>query len=464
MRFGSRGRALPPGADLPDCDRVDREGMVYAQRDGAGVKYFQDRKRQYPFDGGLDALALLKGLLTANDVIMPISKKRMEDSGNAAELLKEGEKLYAEKPTMKRHHGAKGTWSDAEYAHPGLQHEYLRLKSFQRFTESWALLERAAMYGIFDDLLLPPDAPEATDKESKVVCGLGGGPGYELLAFDWFMRYWAHARRKGGAGEAAEVRSRAGRQAWLAAQTFAIDGTTGEKAEPNANPSPSPNGEGEGGEGKQGAAEVGEEYRVAPLDFISVDLQPTWEPFVSALGYRFAQYDLHGERKPTEAAGRERLDICIISNVLNYCTDEDSAELLTNLLRNGTRAILLNERGAEQRMVELVQKRGVRVVRLLCQEGCGRDDRQMIFFPPAENPSPNANAPPPPPHAADAPSPEANPDRNPKPDANPNVGAPLPPPPPPPPHPGVTYTQQDAMAHADLVFPNVPYEERKFQR
>ena len=37
----------------------------------------------------------------------------------------------------------KGTWSDDEYAHPGMQAVYLRLKSFQRFTESWALFERA---------------------------------------------------------------------------------------------------------------------------------------------------------------------------------------------------------------------------------------------------------------------------------------------------------------------------------
>ncbi|KAL3922714.1 MAG: hypothetical protein SGPRY_004460, partial [Prymnesium sp.] len=55
-----------------------------------------------------------------------------------------GEALYRDKPTMKQHHGAKGTWSDAEYAHPGLQFIYLRLKSFQRFTESWALLERCS--------------------------------------------------------------------------------------------------------------------------------------------------------------------------------------------------------------------------------------------------------------------------------------------------------------------------------
>ena len=32
-----------------------------------------------------------------------------------------GEALYTDKPTMRRHHGAMGTWSDDEYAHAGLQ-------------------------------------------------------------------------------------------------------------------------------------------------------------------------------------------------------------------------------------------------------------------------------------------------------------------------------------------------------
>ena len=33
-----------------------------------------------------------------------------------------------------------GTWSDEEYGLAGFQWMYLRLKSFQRFTETWATL------------------------------------------------------------------------------------------------------------------------------------------------------------------------------------------------------------------------------------------------------------------------------------------------------------------------------------
>ena len=62
-------------------------------------------------------------------------------------------------------------------------------------------------------------------------------------------------------------------------------------------------------------------------------------------------------------------------------TDDETADLFARLLRpgGGVRAILVNERGAEQRIVGLLERRGVGVVRLLDQERQGRDDRQMVF-------------------------------------------------------------------------------------
>ena len=49
-------------------------------------------------------------------------------------LKSQGESIYAQKPNL----GANGvTWSQENYAHLGLQAEYLRLKSIQRFTEGW---------------------------------------------------------------------------------------------------------------------------------------------------------------------------------------------------------------------------------------------------------------------------------------------------------------------------------------
>ena len=41
-------------------------------------------------------------------------------------------------------------------AHRGLQRQYLRFKSFQRFTETYNLVERASARGLFQRALPPP--------------------------------------------------------------------------------------------------------------------------------------------------------------------------------------------------------------------------------------------------------------------------------------------------------------------
>ena len=75
--------------------------------------------------------------------------------------------------------------------HP-LQVLYLRLKSFQRFTESWAIFERAGALGTFDTWLQP--TAEGAERPLLRVASLGGGPGYELLALAWYLRELAAAR------------------------------------------------------------------------------------------------------------------------------------------------------------------------------------------------------------------------------------------------------------------------------
>ena len=56
----------------------------------------------------------------------------------------EGEHIYGKKPTLSATRGTDqlATWSQEEYGQPGLQRMYLKLKSLQRMTETWALLER----------------------------------------------------------------------------------------------------------------------------------------------------------------------------------------------------------------------------------------------------------------------------------------------------------------------------------
>ena len=68
------------------------------------------------------------------------------------------------------------TWSQENYAHLGLQAEYLRLKSIQRITEGTVAMERAYNAGAFAALR------DARTKTPFRVASLGGGPGFELLA------------------------------------------------------------------------------------------------------------------------------------------------------------------------------------------------------------------------------------------------------------------------------------------
>ena len=82
----------------------------------------------------------------------------------------EGYALYEEKPNLRRN-GT--TWSDAEYGLPGFQWMYLRMKSWQRFTETWACLERCARGGLFDE--------GACLMSSSRVVSIGGGPGKDGL-------------------------------------------------------------------------------------------------------------------------------------------------------------------------------------------------------------------------------------------------------------------------------------------
>ena len=98
-----------------------------------------------------------------------------------ARAVRDGERIYANKPTLKSKAGV--TWSQDEYGHPGLQRMYLKMKSYQRYTETFSLLERAERLGVFDaELSSSKESPELIR-----VAALGGGPGYELLAFRHFF-------------------------------------------------------------------------------------------------------------------------------------------------------------------------------------------------------------------------------------------------------------------------------------
>ena len=161
----------PPGAKLDD------EGYLWWDAPSGVCTYFQDRRRKWPFTTSARGKELLEALVAANASLRERNSSLLAAAGEPSRVAAEGERLYVEKPTLRG--DANVTWSYDEYGHPGLQLYYLKLKSWQRFTETYALLERAHRRGLFD-------APLPTGRPLRIAA-LGGGPGYELLAAQRFF-------------------------------------------------------------------------------------------------------------------------------------------------------------------------------------------------------------------------------------------------------------------------------------
>jgi len=152
--------------------KLDEEGHLWFDEASGKCTYFQDRRRKWPFTTNEKGKDLLKALVGANSALRERNRSLLVSAGNADDVEREGERLYVEKPTLRG--DANVTWSYDEYGHPGLQLYYLKLKSWQRFTETFALLERAGRRGLFD-------APLPEGRPLRIAA-LGGGPGYELFA------------------------------------------------------------------------------------------------------------------------------------------------------------------------------------------------------------------------------------------------------------------------------------------
>jgi len=172
----SKSKASAASAHVPAPKaagtKLDEEGHLWFD-DASGVcTYYQDRRRKWPFYTGPNGKDHLAALVASNATLRARNQALLEEAGEPAQVERDGERLYVEKPTLRG--DANVTWSFEEYGHPGLQLYYLKLKSWQRFTETYALLERAHRRGLFDTPLL--------EGRPLRVVALGGGPGYELFA------------------------------------------------------------------------------------------------------------------------------------------------------------------------------------------------------------------------------------------------------------------------------------------
>ena len=113
--------------------RDNSEAMVFRD-DKGGAVFFQDARRRYEFFCGEKGLLLLSGLLARTALVLKKNEEELRKLGpKAAAIVEEGRRIYGEKPSLRKFgseaEGKNVTWSDGEYAHVGLQTQYLKLKS-----------------------------------------------------------------------------------------------------------------------------------------------------------------------------------------------------------------------------------------------------------------------------------------------------------------------------------------------
>ncbi|GAB5364277.1 hypothetical protein AAMO2058_000955900 [Amorphochlora amoebiformis] len=287
--------------------------------------YYQGQDRKWKFEVTKDGLVLLEGLVKRTSPLIEkcqemLRKKVGGISREARRIERDGAQIYARKPNKTTNNV---TWSQAEYGHLGFHMAYLQLKSMQRFTETYTLLERAHNHGLFRDL----DSIKNSGGKIRVA-SLGGGPGFELLAFEHFCRL---------------------------------------------------------------------HHKGLQVEFFSLDLEASWEPYVKMFGYKFLKWDFSKGsfiedikqtiQEPHADSRRGLVDYVLLSYVFyHYMQTKSCFDMLQNFLNEkGGRAVLISSRfeRLDKACKELAREsngRKLQIVKLIDQ-WAGRDDRQLVLLP-----------------------------------------------------------------------------------
>ena len=145
--------------------------------------YYQDLSKKWKqftnkkgFELLLNCFKKLQLMLKHNSYLI------LKNNFNYKKIISDGYKIYKNKTSLKNTSKSYGTgeyvtWTKEEYAHLGMQRYYLIVKSFQRFSETWSLLERSRSFGVFNRL------PKLINFVS-----VGGGPGFECYTFELFIK------------------------------------------------------------------------------------------------------------------------------------------------------------------------------------------------------------------------------------------------------------------------------------
>lgn len=307
------------GDGAGDSDDVFAGVLEPEPQPSTSFRYYQDRNKRWAFHTNAHGANLLRNLFTdARRVISALDEKiNAISNGDRAEIdavRRAGTEIYAKKPNIKE---KDVTWSQEEYRHAGLQREYCKFKSVQRFTETWACLERARYAGVFEDLVRAEEedgdgggaSGEGGTKRRLVrVASLGGGPGFELVAVREFFAQW---------------------------------------------------------------------YPMVELDLVCLDVEEAWRGAAEALGLRFFAWDMRSGGVERVCGGP--VDYALASYVFKmYMCDDVVADWFSQELSSVRAAFIINRDEYLKQGCSMMESRGVRVSKLLKQTH-GRDDRQLVF-------------------------------------------------------------------------------------
>lgn len=149
--------------------------------------YYTDIRKQFKFNTNKTGFKLLKNLLNNINKMLDLNKKKIKEQNlDFNKIIEEGKNIYVQKQN-KNVLKKVGTWSISEYKHLGMLHLYMKIKSFQRFTENWTMIEKA-------DQLFPSLFKKISGTLN--VASIGGGPGFELVAFEEYFNHNTKYRDK----------------------------------------------------------------------------------------------------------------------------------------------------------------------------------------------------------------------------------------------------------------------------
>mmetsp|Transcript_30403 Transcript_30403/g.35879 ORF Transcript_30403/g.35879 Transcript_30403/m.35879 type:complete len:287 (-) Transcript_30403:70-930(-) len=261
-------------------------------------------------------------MVSLNQPALKACNERIKTMGEPQKIMAEGKQIYSEKKHLIA--GVAGhkkvTWSQEEYDHAGMQLMYLKLKSFQRFTETWSMLERCARLGLFEEYQQPSQKPTC----ARVV-SIGGGPGYELVAFERFFRRYLDSS--------------------IPLELISLD-------------------------------------LMPTWDYIVNAMNMKFGVY-DIEGKSKSMFDVIDELNQTPKGTSENayqtgcVTYVIISYVMIYVSTDEVCDMFAKLLANGNvRTILVSERGKKTQALSMMAKRGIEVHRLISID----DERQSMWL------------------------------------------------------------------------------------